>query len=306
MQERFLERITIIQGDLSEQLFGLSPSAFCDIANNVEVIFHNGACVNASYSYSNLKATNVLGTQEILRLAATGRTKPVHYVSTLSVLSPVYLNDSDHHLAEHLLFDKPTRVIGGYAQSKWVAEKLLHLGYSRGIPYAVYRPTLISGSTLNGASNSKDSLNIFIDACLELGCVPELDVSINMLPVDYISKGIVNLSLGREVRGLSYNFFNPRSINLRSIGDCIISMNLASATRIPFSEWLSHCSANSSTSNVTILSSLTGKAASPEHRRFTLSNAVDILEEEGYSCPAITNDLLERYVNWRFLHRNRQ
>jgi len=84
-------RIFPVLGDLSQPFLGLSRQVFDHLANQINVIYHNGASVNFIYPYSKLKAINVLGTQEVLRLASCNEVKPVHFVSTLSVfLSPKY------------------------------------------------------------------------------------------------------------------------------------------------------------------------------------------------------------------------
>jgi len=54
-------------------------------AARADVIHHCGAEVNFLYPYEKLRAANVFGTQEVLRLAAR-REIPVHHVSTTSVV----------------------------------------------------------------------------------------------------------------------------------------------------------------------------------------------------------------------------
>jgi thioester reductase-like protein len=78
-------RIFPVAGDLSEPLLGLGAERFEELAHEIEAIYHNGASVNWVYPYDALKPTNVLGTQEVLRLASRHKTKPVHLVSTLGV-----------------------------------------------------------------------------------------------------------------------------------------------------------------------------------------------------------------------------
>jgi acyl carrier protein len=80
--ESFSQRIIPAIGDLSKPLLGLSKTLFQQLAGQVDVIYHNGALVNSTYPYSVLKASNVLGTQEVLRLASLVRVKPVHFTST--------------------------------------------------------------------------------------------------------------------------------------------------------------------------------------------------------------------------------
>lgn len=66
-------------------------------AARADVIHHCGAEVNFLYPYEKLRAANVFGTQEVLRLAAR-RAIPVHHVSTMSV---VYGTRCGGHPAGH-------------------------------------------------------------------------------------------------------------------------------------------------------------------------------------------------------------
>ena len=86
-QSNYSSRITALKGDLAQPLLRLSSEQFGELTEIVEVIYHNGAQVNTLYPYSELKAANVSGTKQILRLASHGRIKPLHYISTLSVFS---------------------------------------------------------------------------------------------------------------------------------------------------------------------------------------------------------------------------
>ena len=61
-------RISPIVSELSQPLLGLSATDFQQLASSIDVIYHNGAFVNFTFPYSALKAANVLGTQEVLRL----------------------------------------------------------------------------------------------------------------------------------------------------------------------------------------------------------------------------------------------
>ena len=49
------------------------------------MIVHNGALSSYALPYHQLKAVNVLGTLEVLRLAFLRRLKPLHFVSSLAV-----------------------------------------------------------------------------------------------------------------------------------------------------------------------------------------------------------------------------
>ena len=131
-QADWAERIIPVVGDLAQPRLGLSEADFSELADQVDGIYHNGAWVNALYPYERLRAANVLGTQEVIRLAALGQTKPLHFISTLAI----FLSDAhtDQLVAEDRTpcFD-PT-LQGGYKQSKWVAEALVRDAQVRGLP----------------------------------------------------------------------------------------------------------------------------------------------------------------------------
>ena len=80
--------------------------------------------------YAPLKASNVDGTVAMLELATTTKPKWVHYVSTLVAAVD---RDSDGWLLEGFPQSDPSELAGGYAQSKWVSEKLLTEAARRGI-----------------------------------------------------------------------------------------------------------------------------------------------------------------------------
>src|SRR5262249_47915849 len=82
-------RIRVVPGDLSLPLLGLSRERFDELAAAIDAVFHNGALVNMVPPYQALKAANVLGTGEVLRLACQTKPKPVHYISTVSVFDVV-------------------------------------------------------------------------------------------------------------------------------------------------------------------------------------------------------------------------
>ena len=86
-EDRFEARLAVETGDLSRPCLGLTVERFDALAKEVDAVYHSGALVNFAYPYRNpsLRASNVLGTQEVLRLAALGTRKPFHHVSTTAV-----------------------------------------------------------------------------------------------------------------------------------------------------------------------------------------------------------------------------
>lgn len=210
------KRVVVVLGDLGLPHFGLSEQQFTELASSVDVIYHNGAFVNLIYPYTALRAVNVLGTQEILKLASQVKVKPVHFVSTLDVFQTPYY-------AQQVLIsedDDLTHLEGladGYAQSKWVGEKLIMAAHARGIPAAIYRPGMITGHSQTGASPTHDLIGRLIEGLMQMGSAPELDLKMSLTPVDYVSKAIVHLSRQPDALGKAFHLVSPHAVSLKDI-----------------------------------------------------------------------------------------
>lgn len=212
--EESAARIVPVPGDLSEPLLGLGRRRFEELAGEVDAVYHSGASVNWVYPYSALKPANVQGTQEVLRLAAhEGAAKPVHFVSTLGVF-PLVGGSGAGTIREDDALDHGGSLYNGYTQSKWVAEKLVEAARGRGLPASVYRPALITGDLRTGAWNTDDFTCKMVKSWVGLGAAPEVDTELNMVPMDYVSRAIVHVSLQGGSLGKRFHFANPEGVRL--------------------------------------------------------------------------------------------
>ncbi|MBD2517905.1 thioester reductase domain-containing protein [Nostoc sp. FACHB-973] len=235
-QEEFNSRIIPVVGDLSLPLLGLGLEQFQVLAAKIDSIYHSGALLNYVYPYSALKAANVLGTQEVLRLACQVKVKPVHYVSSVAVFeSPAYAGQV---VKEQDEFSHWEGIYLGYSQTKWVAEKLVKIAGDRGLPVTIYRPPLISGDSKTGICNTHDFINLMAKGCLQMGSFPDVEYMLDMSPVDYVSKAIVYLSRQKESIGKAFHLQHPQPAPLKILVDWIRSFGY-SVEMIPYEKWQS-------------------------------------------------------------------
>lgn len=214
----YAARLVPVVGDLAEPYFGLGESSFTELAKQLELIYHNGAQVNFVYPYKKLKSINVQGTQELLRLATHRRTIPVHYISTLSVFDTVDYFDGQTTINEATEPIYAEGLFNGYAQTKWVAEQLVTLAGQRGLPVVIYRPGLIVGHSQTGVWKSGDFLTRFLQGCLYMARMPDLNDNWRMTPVDYVSRAIVYLSRQPTSIGQTFHLLNPGGLSSADLG----------------------------------------------------------------------------------------
>jgi thioester reductase-like protein len=180
------ERLHTVAGDLAQPALGLAKRDWEELAERADAILHNGAAVNYVHSYEELRAQNVGGTLELLRLASERTAIPFHLVSSTFIygwtVKPVLLEEDDNAAMQGLDF--------GYAQSKWAAEQLVFAAARNGLPVRIYRPSLISAST--GGVGSRDDIAMRLLAfMIKQGLAVDARNQVSFLPADVAAEHIV-------------------------------------------------------------------------------------------------------------------
>jgi thioester reductase-like protein len=226
------QRVEPVPGDLALPLLGLGADRFNALAAAVDTIYHGGALVKWTYPYVALRAPNVAGTHEVLRLAAAGGA-PVHFVSTVGVFASAAVAGGCVREDQDLAGTGALAV--GYAQTKWVAERMVTKARGLGMPVSIYRPS-IGGDSRTGAFNPHDHVCLILKGCIQLGAAPDLDHPVQIAPVDFVARAIVELSRRGDPAGGTYHLVNPRAVTWSQLFDHVRSLGY-SLDRLPFPEW---------------------------------------------------------------------
>jgi myxalamid-type nonribosomal peptide synthetase MxaA len=204
------ERVIAVAGDLTRRRFGLTEPAFDELAARTDLVLHSGALVNFLYGYDALIGPNVVGTQEILRLACRGTAKPVHFLSTLALFMIAAHPPERHLIPEGAGLELARGTALGYGQSKWVGEWMVEEARRRGLPVVIHRAGLVLSDSRTGIANANDLLYRSILAAVELGAAPATSGTIEVVPVDLLTRGIVALALTKECLGSVYHYLAPQ------------------------------------------------------------------------------------------------
>ncbi|HBE16220.1 MAG TPA: polyketide synthase [Cyanobacteria bacterium UBA11149] len=302
-QDKFCDRIIPLVGDLSQPLLGLSEEQFSQLASQIDIIYHNGAKVNSVAPYSQLKPPNVLGTQEVLRLASIAKTKPVNFISSIAVFFSQAYGEADIVKETDIpVWDSGFK--GGYKQSKWVAEKLVTIAQERGLPVSIYRAARILGHSKTGITgNLQDLLCSLIKGCIQFGKFPLLDGNTNITPVDYISKSIVYLSQQPESLGKTFHVVNPHPIPWQELFEEIIQLGYPLAG-LPYEKWLielkNHAFAHKDNALYPLLPLLLSSASALKSKKpdFDDSNTRAGLAKSEIVCHPVDKQLLTTYFSY--------
>ncbi|BAY48981.1 nonribosomal protein synthetase [Scytonema sp. HK-05] len=303
--ECFSARIIPVIGDLSQPLLGLSEDEFQMMASTIDVIYHNGAWVHHIYPYSVLKTPNVIGTQEVLRLASKIKVKPVHFISTVSIFSASG-NSEVQLIREQDSIDDAQVPNNGYVQTKWLAERLIRIAADRGVPICIYRPSRISGHSQTGVFNQNDFLYKLIIGCSQLGTAPDRDIRENIIPVDYVSKAIVHLSKQEKSLGKAFHLTNPQLLHSNMLIDQFRLLGYA-IEQISYEQWrakLLDITKGSVEHPLYPLvpffpsSNFEEKTSNSGILQFDCQNTLDGIAGTSIVCPPVDNQLLSTYFSY--------
>jgi len=305
----YVARIVPIVGDLERPLLGLDAQHFEKLAQAIELIYHVGAAVNILYPYAAVEAANVGGTQEILRLAAHGKLKAVHYISSVGVF------EASGYVGQETLYENEDmtaagNIYGGYAQSKWVSEQLIHIARQRGMPVVIYRLGGITAHSQTGAANVDDLLARLIKLFVEQGKAPYLDAPVDFSPVDYISRAIVQLSGQPESLGSVFHLTNPQPTRWTTVVETLRDLG-HQIQDVPYAAWLETLQAAAELEQETALGVLLPLLAeklpkteqsdghsyfdiSSMMRTFDCQNTLAGLASSGLTCPSVDANLLRK------------
>ncbi|MEG3908710.1 amino acid adenylation domain-containing protein [Microcoleus sp. w2-18bC1] len=300
-QPTFSSRIIPVIGDLSQSRLGISAAEFQNLANRIDVIYHNGESNNIIYPYSALKAVNVTATQDVLRLASQIKIKPVHFISTLGVFySPHYFQRQ--LIAESDPLDSSQGLTSGYGQSKWVAEKLMNIARERGLPVCIYRLGRFAGHSQTGAVATDDWLFRTIKGCIQLGMFPELEMMVEMIPVDYVSKAIVGISQAKSSLGQAFHITNHHQISWEYLINWIQSFGYP-VKQVSTKKWrqelIHHLNYFPENALHSLLPMFSEEAESQKIEfKFDNQNTREALSGTEICCPPLNAELLNIYFSY--------
>ncbi|KAI6250719.1 L-2-aminoadipate reductase large subunit [Erysiphe necator] len=203
-QDSWETRISCVVGDLSKPKLGVSSDTWEMLANEIDIVIHNGAIVHWVKSYQQMMAPNVLSTIDAMSLCNTGKPKVFTFVSSTSVLdTDHYISLSDRSAASgrNALLESDdmqgsrTKLKTGYGQTKWVSEQLVLAAGLRGLRGSIVRPGYILNDREAGICNTDDFLIRMLKGCIQLSSRPRIINTVNALPINHVALLIAAASL---------------------------------------------------------------------------------------------------------------
>jgi len=212
LMQMFETRVIPVCGDLGQPNLGLTAKVWDFLASEMDTVFHNGATVNYLFNYDRMRDANVLGTNEVLRLAFEKRSKSFNYVPTTFVfgwaVKKVLFETDMNEDMELLDF--------GYSQSKWVAEQVVFDARRRGLETRIFRPALVSPSVAGGGNNFDIAVRL-VAFMVNHGIGVDALNQVSFVPADIAANNIVAISTTPGTANRTYHVTRDDYANMLDI-----------------------------------------------------------------------------------------
>ncbi|MBF6169902.1 type I polyketide synthase [Nocardia blacklockiae] len=290
-----LTNLTPVVADLAKPFAGLEAADYDRLSERVGQIVHAGALVKWTYPFRGLEAVNIGGTRELLRLATWGAPIPFHFLSTVGVFSSrEYLRDS---VSEDEPLDNSGSLVVGYAQTKWIAERMVRTAAERGLPTTIHRINT-AGHSVTGAFNKLDHLSMMVKGCIEAGIAPlRAEMPIQPAPVDYVARAIAACTTTEQLLGQTFHLVSPQPMTWPEFFDTLDDFGY-DLQRLPFDQWRERILRRGS-SSMALLGLMPFLSDSVDHVRLPLSESdrsAAALSAAGIDCPPLNADQLGVYL----------
>ncbi|MEV0229671.1 amino acid adenylation domain-containing protein [Nonomuraea sp. NPDC050786] len=185
-------RVEVVPGDLGSELLGLPRWRFDAIASTVSGVVNAAGAVNFLSGYLDHRPANVLGVQELIKLASGGAR--LHTLSTLSIFPPP--GPGAPRITEDQIPEAGQVAADGYNRSKYVAERLLADAHRQGVRSVVYRLGEVWPHRAIGVANPDSLAHNLLYACARTGCVFPTEAETDVTPVDVVGELVARAATG--------------------------------------------------------------------------------------------------------------
>ena len=310
-------RIETVCGDVSLYNLGLTDATYSDIAKRITHIIHAAADWRF-VSIEELRKTNVQGTANVIELAKKAHKH--HGLERFSHISTAYVAGAKTGLVPEDALTDEFGFFTDYERSKYEGERLVQ-ALKTELPVSVFRPSMVVGDSQTGAIKTFNTFYFPLRLYL-IGKIRILPVSqslrINMIPVDYVAKSIVNLTFNPQAKGCNFHLVAPFE-SLPTLGSLLNYVQDWAKNNLDTQLSKAFCIGMSASSMKTILKiqrtfqrknhKTTDALISlapyfSENRRFERSNVDKLLGSYVMKWQEILPKLLEYAVYHGFFHRS--
>jgi NAD(P)-dependent dehydrogenase (short-subunit alcohol dehydrogenase family) len=206
-------RLELLAGDVTEPGLGLRAEDRARLRG--ADFYHLAAVYDLEASEEDNQRANVDGTRHVVDLARESGAR-VHHMSSIAVAGAKWKGEFTEDM-----FDEGQPLDHPYYRTKFEAERIVR---NAGVPFRVYRPGLVIGSSETGEADRIDGPYYGFKLIQRLRhAIPEWTPLVgfegglvNMVPVDFVARALDEIAARDGLDGQTFHLTDPET---RSLGD---------------------------------------------------------------------------------------
>lgn len=223
-------QVVLVDADLSKPDFAMSDKAlFKKMQNSVTCIVHNAWRLDFNLSVNSF-VPNIESTRNLVDFALGSPYSEPASILFASSISTIAAHPTGQ--VKEVRGDPRWVAPLGYAQSKFVAERILEAAPLKSCSIRVGQ---LSGSRINGAWNVTDWFPMMVKAGQAMGCLPLRHDAVAWLPTDVVAQVIVELVKTESLPAIAH------AVHPRTVGWCEVIKPVAQsigAQIVPYDKWI--------------------------------------------------------------------
>ncbi|KAJ7489282.1 putative aminoadipate reductase [Mycena latifolia] len=212
-------KLVLVEGKAVQRDLGLHAELYEEIRNSVSLIIHNAWTLDFNMVLASFEP-HILGTRHLIDLALLSPQAP-KFLFTSSIASAQLWDPSRGPCPESLLSDGFV-ALGGYGQSKYVAEQILA---KSDLNASSLRIGQVCGALPKGAWATSDWVPILVKSGMTLGLLPLADGLVSWLDFGTVAQAIMDVAFTRmessERLPSVLNIVHPRPVSWNFVVGCI-------------------------------------------------------------------------------------
>eukprot|EP00123_Amoebidium_parasiticum_P016382 comp23407_c0_seq1/m.38866 comp23407_c0_seq1/g.38866 ORF comp23407_c0_seq1/g.38866 comp23407_c0_seq1/m.38866 type:complete len:824 (-) comp23407_c0_seq1:551-3022(-) len=206
-------KLVLMDGDISKPNFGLSTADFEVLKSKVDHVFHLAAIYDMTAPEEANTAANIDGTKHAVDVANQfGAT--LHYFSSVAVAGQYQGTYLESMYDEGQAFDNP------YAKTKFIAEGIVR--NEAKVPYRIYRPGLVIGSSETGEADKVDgpyyffrTLQLMRKYLPGVAIVPFIKgARFPIVPVNYVADAVDYIAHKPKLDNKCFHLVDPNPLSM--------------------------------------------------------------------------------------------
>ncbi|MGE7917651.1 SDR family oxidoreductase [Viridibacillus sp. NPDC093762] len=188
------KKIVIIEGDITLPNLDINNDQLEELLNEVDVVWHLAAIYDLAVPKEAAWKVNVQGTSMVNEFVSR-----IENIQRYMYFSTAYVAGTREGILKESELIRPISFKNFYEETKFEAETLVE-ELKATMPVTIIRPGIVRGHSQTGETVKFDGPYFFLNMIDRLKCLPiipyigQSNARLNVVPIDYITNGVVYLS----------------------------------------------------------------------------------------------------------------